>query len=98
MCRIYSATDPKLYEQVTKSVRLHGAVTSIRLEARFWTILDEIAQREGISTPRFVTKLYDEVLDREGEVRNFASLLRVVCTIYLDRVKPAAQPVAAAAA
>jgi predicted DNA-binding ribbon-helix-helix protein len=96
MCRIYSATDPDLYEQVTRSVRLHGAVTSIRLEARFWAILDEIARQEDISTPRFVTKLHDEVLDREGEVRNFASLLRVVCTIYLDQVKPAAAPAVAA--
>lgn len=90
MCRIYSDTRLELYEQVTRSVRLHGAVTSVRLEARFWSILDEIARGEGLSTPRFVEKLHDEVIEREGELRNFASLLRVVCTIYLEQVKPAA--------
>ncbi len=85
MCRIYAGTDPRDYEPVTRSVRLHGAVTSIRLEARFWAILDRMAELEGVSTPRFVATLYDEVLELNGEVRNFASLLRVACATFLDR-------------
>ena len=51
MCRIYAGTDPAHYEPVTRSLRLHGAVTSIRLEARFWAILDEMAQGDGVTTP-----------------------------------------------
>jgi len=85
MCRIYADTDPMQYEPVTRSLRLHGAVTSIRLEARFWAILDEMAGGEGATTPKFIAKLHDEVLDLHGEVRNFTSLLRVVCAVYLDR-------------
>lgn len=85
MCRIYAGTDPRHYEPVTRSVRLHGAVTSIRLEARFWDILDAMAAEEGTTTPRFVATLYDEVLEETGEVRNFASLLRVACVTYLAR-------------
>lgn len=97
MCRIYAGTDPCEYEPVTRSVRLHGVVTSIRLEARFWAILDELAVGEGTTTPRFLAKLYDEVVDQRGEVRNFASLLRVVATIYLGRQTgshPSIRPVA----
>ncbi|MGH6910483.1 MAG: ribbon-helix-helix domain-containing protein [Phenylobacterium sp.] len=85
MCRIYAGPDPAQYEPVTRSLRLHGAVTSIRLEARFWAILDEMADGDGATTPKFIAKLHDEVLDLHGEVRNLTSLLRVVCAVYLDR-------------
>jgi predicted DNA-binding ribbon-helix-helix protein len=85
MCRIYATQDPCSYESVTRSVRLNGYATSIRLETEFWIIVDEIAASEGVSTARFVSTLYDEVLDHVGEVRNFASLLRVACIRYLHR-------------
>ncbi|HEX6014457.1 MAG TPA: ribbon-helix-helix domain-containing protein [Geminicoccaceae bacterium] len=83
MCGIYAGTDPKEYEPVTRSLRLHGAVTSVRLEARFWAILDEMADNEDVTTPRFLAKLHDEVVELHGEARNFTSLLRVVCAVYL---------------
>ena len=85
MCRIYAGTAPDEYEPVTRSLRIHGAVTSIRLEARFWAILDEMADGEGLTTPKFIARLHDEVLDLQGEVRNFTSLLRVVCAVYLGQ-------------
>lgn len=84
MCHIYASIPPEAYEPVTRSVRLHGQVTSIRLEARFWEIIDAMATSQGMSTPRFVTTLYDEVLELRGTVGNFTSLLRVVCTVHLD--------------
>jgi predicted DNA-binding ribbon-helix-helix protein len=85
MCRIYAGTAQLEYQPVSRSLRVHGAVTSIRLEARFWAILDEMAESEGLTTPKFIAKLHDEVLDEHGDVRNFTSLLRVVCAIYLGR-------------
>ena len=85
MCHIFSGTRPVDYEQVTRSVRLHRMVTSIRLENRFWGILDHMAQEAGMTTPRFLATLHDEVLELRGEVRNFASLLRVACTTWLAR-------------
>ncbi len=84
MCDIYASTDPALYETITRSVRIDGVVTSIRLEQRFWDILDEIAHSEDRSTPQFINTLYHEVMERRGETGNFTSLLRVVCTVYLD--------------
>ena len=98
MCRIYAGTDPSEYEPVSRSLRIHGAVTSIRLEARFWAILDEMAEGERMTTPRFIAKLHDEVLDLHGEVRNFTSLLRVICAVYLgreDRERPVARALTA---
>lgn len=93
MCRIYAGTNPSEYEPVTRSLRLHGAVTSIRLEARFWKILDEMAVSERLSTPKFLATLHDEVLELHGEVRNFTSLLRVICTVYVDREQVRPEPV-----
>jgi predicted DNA-binding ribbon-helix-helix protein len=98
MCRIYAGTSPAEYEQVTRSVRLNRAVTSIRLENRFWTLLDRMAAEEGVSLPRFLSVLYDEVLDLHGEVRNFASLLRVACTTYLAGKGASVEPLTVAAA
>ncbi|HYZ33680.1 MAG TPA: ribbon-helix-helix domain-containing protein [Crenalkalicoccus sp.] len=83
MCRLFTRQDPATYAAETRAVRLAGHVTSIRLEAAFWTILEEIAAREGISLARFVSLLHEEILARCGEVPNFASFLRVTCMHYL---------------
>ncbi len=83
MCQIFAGQDPARYQSITRSVRLAGHATSIRLEATFWDILDEIAADQGMTTPRFLSTLYDEVLELRGGVGNFASLLRVACVHYL---------------
>jgi predicted DNA-binding ribbon-helix-helix protein len=69
-------------------MRLHGVVTSVRLERAFWAILEEVAELEGISLPKFLENLHDEAVACHGEVPNFASLLRVVCATYLREVAP----------
>lgn len=85
MCNIFASQNPADYVSVTRSVRLAGHATSIRLEARFWEILDQIAAYQGMSTPRFLSTLYEEALHAQGEIPNFASLLRTSCLIYLQR-------------
>lgn len=94
MCHIFAGQAPETYESHTRSVRIGGHSTSIRLEAAFWTILEEVAVHQGMSLGKFVTKLHDEVLELHGEVRNFASLLRCCCLIYLSEVR--ARPAACA--
>jgi predicted DNA-binding ribbon-helix-helix protein len=92
MCRVYARIGRAECAPMTRSVRLNGYVTSIRLEARFWAILDAMAAHEGLTTPRFLGKLYDEVLEEQSEVRNFASLLRVACTLFVEgRPEPGPQ-------
>ena len=82
MCKIFSNLDPALYEFQTRSVRLSGHSTSIRLEVAFWNTLERIALAQGTPLGRLLTKLHDEVLEFRGEAPNFASLLRCACLKY----------------
>jgi predicted DNA-binding ribbon-helix-helix protein len=84
MCEIFVKADPALYASRARSLRLHGAVTSIRLENLFWQVLEEIAARDGMSTSQLITKLYDELIASRGEVDNFTSFLRVCCLRHLS--------------
>ncbi len=83
MCRLFVTQDPASYAAETRSVRLHGHVTSIRLEAAFWGVLETIAAGEGVSVARFIAILNDEVMGEGGEPGNLASFLRVSCLCYL---------------
>jgi len=89
MCHVYASTDPKRYECTTRSLRLQGSVTSVRLENEFWTILDHLANDQQLSTGQFVSELYGEVMATKGAVPNLASLLRVACAVHLHiRAEP----------
>jgi predicted DNA-binding ribbon-helix-helix protein len=87
MCRIFASQLPETYSYVTRSVRLNGFSTSIKLEAKFWRILEEIARAEGVALSSFLATLHDEAEEIHGEVRNFASLLRCTCLVYLTDVR-----------
>ena len=39
MCQIFAGQDPINYECETRSIRIDGHVTSIRLEHLFWNVL-----------------------------------------------------------
>jgi predicted DNA-binding ribbon-helix-helix protein len=85
MCQIFAGQPRWNYELEKRSVRLGGHSTSIQLENIFWQTLEEIAAGEDLSVAKFISKLHDEVVFTHGEARNFASLLRCCCLIYLDR-------------
>ncbi|MBS1160529.1 MAG: Uncharacterized protein H6R15_2948 [Proteobacteria bacterium] len=83
MCELYVKADPILYESRARSLRIHGAVTKIRLENLFWDILAELAASDGFTTNQLIVRLYDELLEYRGEIENFSSFLRVSCLRYL---------------
>lgn len=83
MCHVFASQDPKNYAYETRSVRLVGAVTSVRLEAKFWSVLEQLASSQSMTTPQFLSELYTEVIETHGNVHNFASLLRCCCLNYL---------------
>lgn len=83
MCHIFAGQDPHNYQYVTRSVRLGGYSTSVKLERKFWEILDLIADEQSLSTPKFLCRIYDEAIEINGVVKNFASLLRCACALYL---------------
>ncbi len=85
MCSVYINADPILYESRTRAIRIHGVVTTVRLENLFWDVLQEIANRENLTTSQFAAQLHDELLALRGEEPlNFASFLRVCCMRYLS--------------
>ena len=84
MCHLFASQPPASYAFETRSIRLNGQSTSIRLEKIFWTILESIAASEGMSVPRFISTLHNEVLLMWGEAPNFTSHLRCLCLFALE--------------
>lgn len=79
MCKLFVGANPKLWENQTRSFRMEGMVTSIRLENIFWSVLEDIAARDQITIPQLLHQLYYESLDEGLDVSNFTSFLRVCC-------------------
>ena len=79
MCQVFAHTDPILYESRSRSVRIRGVITSVRLEILFWETLATMAHAEHITTNQLITQLHDEVHAFRGDFTNFASFLRVTC-------------------
>lgn len=91
MCRVFAGQDPEGYRQINRSIRIGGHSTSIQLEQTFWELLDEIAAGQGLTTPKFISKLYDEAIEINGQIPNFASMLRTTCALYLRGHRPEEQ-------
>ena len=85
MCEFFVKADPIAYEQRSRTVRIHGVLTSIRLENMVWDTLAEMAEEEGRTTNALIATFHDEILAHRGEVPNFASFLRVSSMRYLRR-------------
>ncbi len=84
MCKIFIGADPAFYDICTRSPRLDGVVTSIRLENLFWRVPGELGRRDGMSVDRLIAKLDDEIVEARGEVQNIASFPRVCSLRYLS--------------
>ncbi|WP_292303098.1 ribbon-helix-helix domain-containing protein [Mesorhizobium sp.] len=52
-------------------------------------LLDEIAESQGLTTPKFISIIYDEAIEIIGQIPNFASMLRTTCALYLRGHRPA---------
>jgi predicted DNA-binding ribbon-helix-helix protein len=85
MCEYFVKADPILYEQRTRTIRIHGVLTSIRLENMVWDTLAEMAEAERCTTNHLIVQFHDEILAHRGEVPNFASFLRVTGMRFLRR-------------
>ena len=96
MCEVFAGQDPERYACTTRRLRLNGQSTSIRLENAFWNTLDEIASRDGVTTPVFISTLHAEVLECQGEPSNFTSLLRCACLKFMDFSREAPRHIVAA--
>jgi len=86
MCQLFIRADDSLWRSKTKSLRIQGVVTSIRLEVFFWDILEELSFRDQMTVNQLITKLYLESLDADHDIGNFTSFLRVCCSRYLSLI------------
>jgi predicted DNA-binding ribbon-helix-helix protein len=68
---------------VSRSVRLNGFATCLRLEQVYWRILQRIAEANGCSVSAILSYVDREVHLRQGGVRNFSGLIRVICVAWL---------------
>ena len=84
MCRLFVGADADLWTSHTRSIRMDGMVTSIRLENMFWTVLEEIAAKDGMNVPQLLHQLYNESIDEGHDLGNFTSFLRVCCLRFVD--------------
>ncbi|KAF4530382.1 hypothetical protein B566_EDAN018524 [Ephemera danica] len=66
MCEFFVKADPIKYEQRSRSVRIHGVLTSLRLENMVWDILAEMAEQEGRTTNALISMFHDEILAGEA--------------------------------
>jgi predicted DNA-binding ribbon-helix-helix protein len=85
MCEYFVKADPIQYEQRARTIRIHGVLTSIRLENMVWDVLAEMAEVEGCTTNHLIVQFHDEILAHRGEVPNFASFLRITGMRFLRR-------------
>lgn len=83
MCKLFINADPKLWTSTSRSLRIDGVVTSIRLENSFWSVLEEIAERDSLTVPAMISRLYRESIEAGHDLSNFTSFLRVCCSRYL---------------
>lgn len=84
MCQLFIGADSDLWASHSKSLRIDGVVTSIRMENFFWHTLEEISNRDQMTVNQLITKLYFESIDAEHDMGNFTSFLRVCCARYLS--------------
>lgn len=83
-----------LTRPLSRSVRLNGFATCLRLEEVYWDVLSEISRINDCSINALLSYIDREVHLRHGGVKNFSGLIRVVCVMHLLRAGRAARGVA----
>ena len=85
MCKLLTNGKAQDFRPVSRSIRLGGHSTSLRLEASFWRALDNLARDEGVSTPKLIETLHAEASEllygADGAGMNLASVLRTACLL-----------------
>lgn len=84
MCRLFIGADASLWESQTRSIRMDGMVTSVRLENMFWQVLEDVAANDDMNVPQLLHQLYNESIDEGHDLGNFTSFLRVCCLRFIN--------------
>jgi predicted DNA-binding ribbon-helix-helix protein len=81
------AFDMGLAQPHSRSIRLNGFATCLRLEEVYWGVLENIAAFNQCSVNALLSYVDREVHLRFGGVKNFSGLVRVICVMYLLKPK-----------
>lgn len=65
-----------------RGFRIHGHSTTVRLEAAYWSVIEEMAKEEGLSVSKLIETIHDTCLMAND--KNLASCLRVICLKYIN--------------
>ncbi len=76
-----SEFDMGLARPLSRSVRLNGFATCLRLGQVYWDILGDMAKVNCCSVSALLSHVDREVHLRHGGVKNFTGLVRVVCVV-----------------
>ena len=76
-----SEFDMNLIRPLSRSIRLNGFATCLRLEQVYWNILGGMAEDNHCSVSTLLSHVDREVHLRYGGVKNFSALVRVVCVM-----------------
>lgn len=74
--------DMGLAQPLSRSVRLNGFATCLRLEQVYWDVLASMAKTNSCSVSALLSYVDREVRLRHGGVKNFSGLIRVVCVVH----------------
>jgi predicted DNA-binding ribbon-helix-helix protein len=80
-----SEFDMGLAQPLSRSVRLNGYATCLRLEQVYWNILTDMARENCCSVSALLSHVDREVHLRHGGVKNFSGLVRVVCVVHSQK-------------
>jgi predicted DNA-binding ribbon-helix-helix protein len=86
LSKLFASCSPEqakiFYTPVRRSVRIHGHSTTIRLEQAFWTVMESMAEDEGVTVAGMITLVHDHC--QFSDQKNLASCLRVLCLKYIE--------------
>ncbi len=72
------------WNSTTRSIRIKGKVTSVRLENFYWQVIRDIASKQNMPLPVLMTAFSELSKSSETNHTNFTSFLRVCCGRYLQ--------------
>ena len=76
--------DGELYSFRSRSIRIMGHSTSLRIENQYWKVLEMIAEKEETTLPELVSSIYLKANEDGLNYHNFTSLLRLYCLRYVE--------------
>ncbi len=86
LARLFAVCSPELakefYTPERRSVRIHGHSTTIRLERAYWSVMEDLAEKENTSVAGLITLIHDHC--QFSDQKNLASCLRVMCLKYVE--------------